>query len=483
MNKLKELQAKRQTLLDDAQKIIDAAGDQMMSDDDAAKVKASMDEADTVGDEIDALAKKAAEQSEMRNKLQAAKNKPDNPTIRAMFDNFGGSLAPQLPHVGNGVEFKLPRNVRPHRVKNFTQGEDGMTPEVKAFRFGVWAMSLLGNCMPQYKGVTAQAERYVQELGILNAAHGEGGSDGTGAHVFVPTEFGTDLILLREQFGTARRLLNVVPMSSDKKTEPRQLSGLTAYFVGENSAGTESTTSHDNVTLVAKDLMTLARISRQLDMDSVISWADKLVREIAYSFSSKEDDCAFNGTGESTYGGISGIRTKLDTLTAGTAPGLTLGAGNAWSELTLVNFESVVGSLPQYADTPSTRWVCHKTFYYTVMLRLALAAGGTTATETINGRRMPMFLGYPVEICQKYPSTEANSQIPVTFGDHSLAAMFGDRQRDEIAFSDQATIGGESMFERNQIGVRGTERFDVVVHDFGTASAAGPIVGLETASS
>jgi hypothetical protein len=61
--------------------------------------------------------------------------------------------------------------------------------------------------------------------------------------------------------------------------------------------------------------------------------------------------------------------------------------------------------------------------------------------------------------------------------------MFGDRQRDEIAFSDQATIGGESMFERNQIGVRGTERFDVVVHDFGSASAAGPIVGLETAGS
>ena len=483
MNKLKELQAKRQSLLDDAQKIIDAAGEQMMSDEDAAKVKASMDEADTVGNEIDALAKKAAEQSEMRNKLQAAKNKPDNPTIRAMFDNFGGSLAPNLPHVGNGVQFKLPRNIRSHRVQNFTQGEDGTTPEVKAFRFGVWAMSLLGNCMPQYKGLTAQADRYVQELGILNAAHGEGAADTTGSHVVVPTEFGTDLILLREQFGTARRLLNVVPMSSDKKTEPRQLSGLTAYFVGENSAGTESTMSHDNITLVAKDLMTLARISRQLDMDSVISWADKLVREIAYSFASMEDDCAFNGTGTSAYGGITGIRSKLDTLTAGTAPGLISGAGNLWSELTLVNFESVVGSLPQYADTPMTRWVCHKTFYYTVMVRLALAAGGTTATETVNGRRMPMFLGYPVEICQKYPSTEANSQIPVTFGDHSMGAMFGDRQRDEIAFSDQATINGESMFERNQIGVRGTERFDVVVHDFGSNSAAGPIVGLETAGS
>lgn len=479
---MKELQAKRQGLLDDAQKIIDAAGDQMMSDEDAAKVKAAMDEADTVSNEIDALAKKAADQADMKAKLTAAKNRPDNPQIRNLIESHG-SLSSASFHVSERKEFKLPSNIRAHRVQNFTAGEDGTTPEMKAFRFGCWAMSLLGNCMPQFKGITAQAEKYARDMGIFNAAHGEGGSDTTGSHVFVPTEFGMDLILLRELFGTARRLLNVVPMSSDKKTEPRQLSGLTAYFVGENAAGTESSMSHDNVTLVAQDLMTLARISRQLDMDSVISWADKLVREIAYSFASKEDDCAFNGDGTSTYGGITGIRAKLDTLTAGTAPGLILGAGNAYSELTLANFESMLGALPQFGETPSTRFVSHKTFYYTVMVKLVNAAGGTTGTEIVNGRRMPMFMGYPVEFCQKYPSTAANSQIPVTFGDHSLAAMFGDRARDEIAFSDQATIGGESMFERNQIGVRGTERFDVVVHDFGTNAVAGPIVGLEMAGS
>ena len=47
----------------------------------------------------------------------------------------------------------------------------------------------------------------------------------------------------------------------------------------------------------------------------------------------------------------------------------------------------------------------------------------------------------------------------------------------------EATVGGQSMWERDQIGVRGTERFDVVVHDYGSNSEAGPIVGLETAGS
>lgn len=481
--KIEQLRANRLELLNKAEALTNAATDETpLTDEQVTEAEGYISQADALKAEIDREAERASKAADLHAKITAAKTAPDNPITRKIL-NLGGLNSGM--HIGqdSAKVFNLPKNLRPHKVQNFVAGEDGMDPTVKAFRFGCWAMSLLGQQIPAFRSIGAQAERYARDMGLLNAAHGEGASDTTGAHVFVPTEFGTDLILLREQYGLARRVLNVVPMSSDKKTEPRQLSALTSYFVSENSAGTESSMSFDNVTLVAKDLMTLARISRQLEMDSVISWADKLVREIAYSFASKEDDCAFNGDGTSTYGGMTGILTRLTSLTAGTAPGCILGAGNAWSELTLANFQSVVGALPVFADTPNARWICHKTFYYTVMVRLALAAGGATATETVNGRRVPVFLGYPVEFSQKYPSTEANSQVPVSFGDHSMAAMFGDRAQDEIAFSDQATIGGESMFERNQIGVRGTERFDVVVHDYGSDTAAGPIACLETASS
>jgi hypothetical protein len=36
-------------------------------------------------------------------------------------------------------------------------------------------------------------------------------------------------------------------------------------------------------------------------------------------------------------------------------------------------------------------------------------------------------------------------------------------------------------FEFDQIGLRATERLDIVVHEVGTASAAGPIVALKMA--
>jgi HK97 family phage major capsid protein len=149
----------------------------------------------------------------------------------------------------------------------------------------------------------------------------------------------------------------------------------------------------------------------------------------------------------------------------------------------LANHESVVGALPLYADGPQAVWVCHKTYYYTVMVRLILASGGTTAEEVVNGRRVPIFLGYPVVFSQVFPSSEANSQIPVVFGNMALGAMFGDRRAETIRFTDTAVVGGESLWERDQIGVRGTERFDVAVHGYGSDTVAGPICGLETQSS
>lgn len=386
------------------------------------------------------------------------------------------------PQAKNGI----PATVRRYgKLQNFKGEVGGVQAEERAYRFGQYALAKLAMDMPgQFAGQFHQAQQFAaDQFGFsLYNVHSEGAGN-SGAHVFVPEEFGTDLIRLRELYGVARRLLRMRTMTSDTRTDPRRTGGLTAYFVGESAAGTESDASYDNVRLTAKKLMAITRMSNELSEDAVINFGDELAGEISYAFSNKEDECAFNGDGTSTYGGIKGIRTALDELTAGTAPGLIEGAGNAWSELTLANFEAVVGALPQYADVPGqVAWVCHKTFAWNVLKKLALAAGGNTKDD-IEGSQGMTFLGYPVVISQVFPSTESNSQIPVVFGNFMQGASFGDRRQETISFSDQATVGGQSLWERDQIAVKGTQRFDINVHDYGTNSVAGPIVGLETASS
>jgi len=367
---------------------------------------------------------------------------------------------------------------------NFHGTREGLDAEHRAYRFGMWALARISQDLPGRFNFES-AKQFVQNyMNPLNSAHSE--SDGTtGGHYLVPEEFSSDLIVLREMYGVVRRLFGRSAMTGDVKHEPKRASGLTAYFTSENAAGTESNMTWSDVQLVAKTLTVLARMSNQLNADAVVSIGDTLAGEIAYSFSNKEDDCGFNGDGTSTYGGMRGIRKLLvDVDGAGTASAgvKTQGTSNTWDTQVLADFHAVVGKLPQYADTPNACWVAHRTYYYNVMQRLELAAGGVTALEIQTGDRRPrpLFLGYPVEFSQIFPSATATTGVTAILGDFTKGALFGDRQQTSIAFSEHATVGGESVFERNQIAVRGTERFDLNVHGCGDSSTPGPIVGLRT---
>jgi HK97 family phage major capsid protein len=175
--------------------------------------------------------------------------------------------------------------------------------------------------------------------------------------------------------------------------------------------------------------------------------------------------------------------TDIDGGATDSAGVVTQGTSNTWSAMVLADFNAVVGKLPQFADTPNTCWVCHKTFYATVMQKLETAAGGNSLQDIANGDRRPrpLFLGYPVEFSQVFPSVTATTGVMCILGDLQLSSVFGDRQQTSIAFSEHATISGESVFERNQIAVRGTERFDINNHGCGDASTVGAVVGLQTA--
>jgi HK97 family phage major capsid protein len=354
--------------------------------------------------------------------------------------------------------------------RHFRIGTDAERKE-KAYRFGMFGLALISmHVGGQYRN--RMAEEWLESHLAVHQSN-----NATGAHILIPEEFSSDLIDLREQYGVARRLLKMERMTSDTKVVPRRTSGLTAYFVGESQAGTESNKTWNDVRLTAKDLMVISRWSGQVDADSVINFGDDLAHEISYAFSLKEDQCAFIGTGASTYGGISGLVTQM-----GAAGIKTQTTSNTWSAITLADFNDTVGLLPQYADTPSAAWVCHKTFYHGVMQKLELAAGGVTALEISRGDRRPrpLFLGYPVEFAQVMPGATAVATIAALLGDYSLAGLFGDRQQEAIEFSKEATVGGESLFERNQLAIRGIQRFDINIHDAGTAAAAGPIVALKT---
>ena len=365
-------------------------------------------------------------------------------------------------------------------LHNF-HGPDG---EERAYRFGMACLGAMG--LPA-------AIRRCQTMGIpLGAAapHKEGDMQTGG--VFVLEEIDPDLVRLLDEYSVMRRTARVKRMTSDTKKRRRRTGGYTAYFTSEGGAGTHSKAKYDWINLVAKDVMALTTMTEDLNEDAAIAVGDEFAGELMRSIATKEDDCGFNGDATSTYGGITGVLAKIKGLsgTIANIAGLTVATGNAYSEVTLPDFEFVIGDLPVYADTEGARWFCHKVFWASVMLRLQNAAGGTPASEIqrlpgdFGDRRRPMWLGYPVEFVQIMPKVAANSQVACLLGDMSLAVDFGDRRQTTVQFSRDASVDSVSMFETNQIAVKATSRFDIVAHDVGNASATaslrvpGPIVGL-----
>lgn len=375
-------------------------------------------------------------------------------------------------------------------LKNFKDRAHSDAPEVRAYRFAQWFVATIVKSMfrtGEEPALVQKAVKYCKDFNILVKAQSEGTN--TAGGYLVPLEFSRDIIDLREMYGVFRRFAKVVPMMSDQKLVPRRRSGLTVYNPGEGSAITESQKGWDMVTLAAKKFAVLALYSSELDEDSMINIGDDLAGEISYAFSNKEDECGFNGDGTSTYFGITGARKKLQNLSAtvGDIAGLVVATGtgyaSSWGATVLTDFNAVIGKLPQFAETPRAGWFCHKAYWATVMQKLALAAGGVTASEIREGSRTPTFLGYPVNIAQVLPKSPAVSQIPVLLGDLYLASTFGDRRAVTLAYST------DYKFAEDQLAIRGIQRVDINVHDVGNADGTaanrveGPIVGLITATS
>lgn len=298
-------------------------------------------------------------------------------------------------------------------------------------------------------------------------------TDNSKGGVLVPDVMESAIINLREEYGVARRSVRVWPMSSMVLEVPRRSSGFTAYFVGENSQGTESDLAFSQIRLDAKKLMIMTRLSMELNDDSIISLADLVAQESAWSLAEKEDQCCFNGDGTSTYGGIVGLKNALlagSTVTAATGD-------QTFADLLFGVFEDAIGKLPRF---PGIRpaWYMHSAGFYASAARLMDAAGGNTIQTLQGGVSGVSFLGYPVVFTQVLENrlTGTNGLVFGYFGDLSMAVAMGSRSGIEVS------ADASRYFEYDQLAIRVKERFDINVHETGTATAAGPVVALKFAA-
>ena len=338
---------------------------------------------------------------------------------------------------------------------------------------------VLAGCFGHEKAKLALSNKGIELERFTEKAMGEDVNT-TGGYT-VPGELIPNLILLIEKYGVFRPNALEYPMGSDSAMAPKLTSGLTVYCPGAGVAPSLSDLTFGAVGLNAKKWMTLTALDSELNEDSAIAIGELIGFMIGKAFAEKEDKVGFLGDGTSTYFGHVGIAGALKAVSATIASikSLVVGAGNAYSELTLANFEDVCGIVPDYADDGNLKWYVNRKLYYSVMVKLAMAAGGANATEILTGSvsREKTFLGYPVQFTSAQPKVEANSQICALLANLKLGAYIGDRRKLTIDRS------MEAYFTTDQVGIRGTERVAPAIHGQGDTTDAGPICGLITAAS
>ena len=310
-----------------------------------------------------------------------------------------------------------------------------------------------------------EAQTYCHRHGLIKATMLTNNNPAGG--FLVPEPLEDAIIELREQFGVFRRNAAKITMGNGRMTLPRVSGEVTAYYVSEGSTITASDMAVNQVTLDAKKLATLTTMSSELSEDSVVSVSEMLARSIAYTFAVQEDEAGFNGTGTSATGGIVGLAGALEAGSKHTAT-----SNDVFDDLTLVDFESVIGKAKLFGR--NQKWYISNPGYFASMVNLMNAVGGNSNVTLANGAPSLSFMGYPVEIAPVLEDdlTGTTTKIACYFGDLSAGAFIGTRRGITLA------IDSSLYFHQDVLALRATQRFDIVVHDKGTPTVAGGLIAL-----
>ena len=361
----------------------------------------------------------------------------------------------RTPAVDVQASISIPAVPKSHRkLKAFDNQED-------AYRAGLWFKAAFLN--------DSEASRLCNDYGIFNTA--TEGTDSQGGYL-VPDELSSAIIAVRNRAGVSRQLCKVVGMSSDVMNIPKVTAGLTVEYPAEAAEITASDQTWGQVALAAVKRAVIAKTSNELLHDSVINVIDDLAVAIGNAFAVQEDNELINGDASATYGGESGILNAM-----GSASKVDMASGNtAFSDITLVNLNALVGTMPdKYYASASPAWLIGRLAWAANIQNLVYAAGGNTLSDMASGAA-PQLFGFPVYISDQMPA-DAVSTCGALFGNFNDGVVIGDREDVEISVSEEA-------FWANDItAVKGTTRYDINVHDAGTGSAAGALVGLFTAAS
>ncbi|RFC31637.1 MAG: phage major capsid protein, HK97 family [Candidatus Nitrotoga sp. SPKER] len=371
-------------------------------------------------------------------------------------------------HISNRPVFpdeNMPRIVLAHsgKLKAFRNSARGVAAAHETGRF--FAATFLRH-QPSMNWCDNHGVRYDVMAALSGGVNTSGGA-------LVPDVLSKTIIELMDTYGSFRANAGGLLMSSDSETVPRRTGGLVASYVGEGVAGDESDASWDNVTFVAKKLIVLTRMSSEVSEDAIINLGDKMAQEIAYAFALKEDTVGYTGDGTAASGGHTGVLVKALQPAYSKAKVAAASGHDKLDEIDADDLLRLMAAIPDYAKAGAA-WYCSPTALALVFNAILIAGGGNSIQNLANAVE-PTFLGYPIVVTPVMAddaSATYNGAVMIGFGNLAQAATIGTRREVRVQMTDQR------YWSEDQIGIKGTMRHSIVVHDLGSTTVKSPFAVL-----
>jgi len=271
----------------------------------------------------------------------------------------------------------------------------------------------------------------------------------TTSDIPMPIVYAAEVIELVWQYGQFRRYATVYPLGSLTTKLPKLSTSPAFGVIAQSGAVSEKSPQIAFVTFTAFKSGGLVRIPSEIDADSIVALGQFLARYIAREMARWEDTVGYLGDGTGTYGNVSGIGKKADTL------------GNKLQLATTKTHPSDIA----IADLRTIRTKVDPTVlataaYYMHPTMETLLCGfnsSTYAPYVASGPNGPTLEGFPIRwigVMPVFDSAVHLSQYQVYFGDQSFW-YFGERTALDVQTS------RDVYFATDEIGIRALERFDI----------------------
>ena len=277
---------------------------------------------------------------------------------------------------------------------------------------------------------TAQAEdpskqyekdfhNYLKTGNALNLrANGSEGTPANGGYV-CPDGIDKRVVELLTPRSTIRRNATIIQAAGKNYQRPYKKTGITSGWIGET--GTRPATDaqeYDVITATVGELYAFPQYTQNFLADTWYNFEEGFARDLAITFSDKEETAFITGDGSNKPKGILGSTTTFSTDDD---------TQRAWNELQKVKTGSATGitlnSLYAIKDSLNYAYRANAKWYMSTSTYTALQQALVDGTQHgIFGRgdvslNMPeTLLGYPIEIDDYIPAVAAGS-YPIIFGD------------------------------------------------------------------